>query len=156
MVSTKIIRCDANHEDFKELVRLLDKDLAITDGDDHAFYDQFNKIDDIKYVLLFYNQNRAIGCGAIKPFKNDTRQNAIEVKRMYTRVEARGKGVASGLLKELEKWAAELGYEKCRLETGKRQPDAIGLYLKNGYEIIDNYGQYAGVENSVCFEKKLE
>jgi hypothetical protein len=41
------------------------------------------------------------------------------------------------------------------LETGKRQPEAIGLYEKSGYKAIPNYGQYAGVENSVCFEKEL-
>jgi putative acetyltransferase len=57
---------------------------------------------------------------------------------------------------ELEAWAAELSYEKCVLETGKKQVEAIGLYQKNGYQKIPNYGQYIGVENSLCFEKKLE
>jgi len=55
----------------------------------------------------------------------------------------------------LEHWAVELGYKKCVLETGKRQPDAIALYTKQGYESIPNYGQYMGMENSVCFEKEL-
>ncbi|HJZ39393.1 MAG TPA: hypothetical protein VJ203_03440 [Bacteroidales bacterium] len=39
------------------------------------------------------------------------------------------------------------------LETGKRQPEAIELYKKSGYKLTPNYGQYAGVENSLCFEK---
>jgi hypothetical protein len=55
----------------------------------------------------------------------------------------------------LEAWAKELQYKKIVLETGKRQVDAVQLYLKNGYQIIPNYGQYVGVENSVCFEKVL-
>jgi putative acetyltransferase len=59
------------------------------------------------------------------------------------------------VLKALEDWAKELGYHKCILETGKRQPDAIALYQKNGYSIMPNYGQYQGVTNSVCFEKQL-
>jgi GNAT superfamily N-acetyltransferase len=59
------------------------------------------------------------------------------------------------ILAELEKWAGELSCTKCILETGKRQPDAIGLYKKNGYKPVPNYGQYAGVENSVCFEKVI-
>ena len=59
------------------------------------------------------------------------------------------------ILKELEKWAAELNYTKCVLETGKKQPEAITLYLKNGYAIIPNYGQYIGIENSVCFAKVI-
>ena len=50
----------------------------------------------------------------------------------------------------------ELSCEKCILETGKRQPEAIELYKKNGYRIIPNYGQYAGIENSVCFEKEVK
>jgi putative acetyltransferase len=41
-------------------------------------------------------------------------------------------------------------------ETGKRQPEAIALYEKQGYQRISNYGQYIGVENSVCFEKVLK
>jgi len=74
---------------------------------------------------------------------------------MYTLPDSRGKGVASLILAELERWAAELSYGKCVLETGKRQPEAIGLYKKRGYQLIPNYGQYTGVENSVCFEKVL-
>jgi GNAT superfamily N-acetyltransferase len=65
-------------------------------------------------------------------------------------------GIASNILAELEKWASELSYAKCILETGKKQPEAISLYKKNGYRIIPNYGQYCEVENSLCFEKKLK
>ncbi len=61
----------------------------------------------------------------------------------------------SDQLAELEKWAAELGYNKCVLETGKKQPEAIALYKRSGYKIIPNYGQYIGIENSVCFEKAI-
>ena len=74
---------------------------------------------------------------------------------MYTVPAARSRGLASKLLGELENWAKELSYKRCLLETGLKQNEAIGLYTKNGYKIIANYGQYAGVENSVCFEKIL-
>jgi len=77
----------------------------------------------------------------------------MEVKRMFTLPESRGQGLATTVLGELETWAAELGFERCVLETGKRQPEAIAFYKKHGYEIIPNYGQYAGIDNSVCFEK---
>ncbi len=79
----------------------------------------------------------------------------MEIKRMYTVVERRGKGIASEVLRELEIWAAELSCHTCILETGRRQPEAIALYEKSGYTQIPNYGQYAGVENSVCFQKKI-
>ena len=74
---------------------------------------------------------------------------------MFVSPESRRKGIAAKILTELENWATELSYAKCILETGKKQPEAIGLYIKNGYKSIPNYGQYAGVENSLCFEKEM-
>lgn len=149
----KLIRTDSNNPDFVELVKQLDADLAIRDGDDHAFYDQFNKLDAIKHTVVAYNEaNRAVGCGAIKQFET----GIMEVKRMFVPLEERGKGIAGEILKELEIWAKELGNDKCILETGIKQPEAISLYKKSGYRFIDNYGQYAGVENSVCFAKLLK
>lgn len=148
----KIIRTDSENQDFVALVRHLDADLAKRDGEDHAFYAQFNKIDKIKHVVLAYQEETAVGCGAIKEYA----PGVMEVKRMYTSPESRGRGVASHVLRELERWAAELSYEKCILETGKKQPEAIGLYQKSGYQIIPNYGQYADVADSICFEKVLK
>lgn len=147
----KIKRTDSHNPDFIELVKYLDADLAIRDGAEHAFYDAFNKIDQIKYVVVLYENAQPQSCGAIKEFG----PKIMEVKRMYTVPGSRGKGLAGMVLKELEKWAAELSFEKCILETGKKQPEAISLYQKSGYRIIPNYGQYTGVENSICFEKKL-
>lgn len=147
----KLLRTDSGHPDFIRLVGLLDAELAVIDGEEHAFYHQFNKVDAIKYALVAYHDGQALACGALKAYD----AQSMEVKRMYTLPGARGKGVASSVLTGLETWARELGFEKCVLETGIRQPDAIRLYTKNGYAVIPNYGQYAGVENSVCFEKKF-
>lgn len=148
---TTILRVDSTHPDFISLVSRLDADLAVRDGEDHAFYSQFNKIDKIKHVVLAYQCDLPVGCGAIKEFSPD----AVEVKRMYVIPTARSRGVASLVLSALEQWAKELSYNKCVLETGTRQPEAIALYLKNGYVRIPNYGQYEGVQNSLCFEKHL-
>ena len=145
-------RTDASDRDFIELVRLLDADLAIRDGDEHAFYDQFNKIDSIKHTLVAYDNDKPVGCGAVKLFAEGT----IEVKRMYVTEGSRGKGIAKQILSALEVWCIELGIKKCILETGnKNQPEAVALYHKQGYEVIENYGQYAGVEGSICFGKEL-
>ena len=147
----RLIRTDSSNPDFVALVNQLDAELAIRDGDDHSFYHQFNKIDAIKHVLILYNGSEPVACGAIKEFVKST----AEVKRMYTLPEHRGKGLAGKVLSALELWAAELGFTKWILETGKKQPEAIALYKKCGYSVIPNYGQYAGVVNSVCFEKQL-
>ncbi|WP_439581404.1 GNAT family N-acetyltransferase [Dyadobacter bucti] len=147
----ELIRTDSDNPDFIDLVRQLDAYLAVTDGDDHSFYSQYNKLDKIRHVVLAYDGETPVGCGAIKAFAADT----MEVKRMYVSPGGRNKGIATKLLAELEKWAAELSSKRCILETGKRQREAVELYKKNNYQIIPNYGQYAGVENSVCFEKIL-
>jgi putative acetyltransferase len=146
-----LIRTNSKNPDFIQLVKLLDLELAIADGEEHSFYKQFNKIDHIRFVVLAYEENKPIACGAIKTFDSDT----MEVKRMYVAENQRGKGIAVKILEELEKWTKELGYHRCILETGKRQEAAIILYKKSGYEIIPNYGQYIGVENSLCFEKLI-
>jgi GNAT superfamily N-acetyltransferase len=147
----KIIRTDSSHPDFISLVKLLDADLAIRDGSEHAFYAQFNGIDMLKHCVILYENEKAVSCGAMKEFS----PGVMEVKRMYTLPEHRGKGLAVKVLDELEKWAKEISIQKCVLETGKKQPEAIALYEKCGYQRIPNYGQYKGKENSVCFEKEL-
>ena len=148
----QVIRTDAENKDFRELVRNLDADLAERDGDDHHFYAQFNKIDKIKFAVVAYENEKPLGCGAIKEFG----ANTMEIKRMYVTPESRGKGIATKIITELENWATELSFARCILETGKKQPEAIRLYRKNGYHLIPNYGQYTGVENSLCFEKKMK
>jgi putative acetyltransferase len=147
----KIVRSDASNPDFIKLVKYLDEELAIKDGDNHAFYAQYDKIDKIKHTVLVCENDLAIGCGAMKEYEPET----MEIKRVFIRPDNRGKGIAAIILKELESWSVELKYRKCILETGANNPEAIGLYKKNGYRIISNYSQYAGIETSVCFEKEL-
>lgn len=148
---TTFERTTSDNEDFKSLVVLLDADLRIRDGEEHAFYAQFNKIDMIKNVIVCYNDKTPIGCGAFKEYD----KQKVEIKRMFVVPEYRGKGIGLKILNELELWAAALNFAECILETGKKQPEAISLYQKAGYETIKNYGQYENVENSVCMKKVL-
>ena len=148
----EIVRTDSKNNDFIDLVRELDIYLAEKDGDEHSFYNQFNKIDAINYVLVVYENNRAVACGAIKEFDATT----MEVKRMFTKPEVRSKGYASRIINELERWSLEMSFKICILETGIKQKEAIQFYFKNNYKVIPNYGQYKGVENSICFQKLLK
>ncbi|PCJ66463.1 MAG: GNAT family N-acetyltransferase [Bacteroidetes bacterium] len=150
-MNTQILRTTSQNPDFINLVKLLDSYLKIVDGDDHAFYDQYNSIEDLKMVVVLYKNEQAVACGSIKKYDSDS----VEVKRMFTLLEERGNGLASVVLTELENWASETGYASCILETGHKQVEAIELYKKNGYTNIPNYGQYAQIENSVCFKKLL-
>ncbi|WP_299127213.1 GNAT family N-acetyltransferase [uncultured Winogradskyella sp.] len=148
----KLIRTNSKHPDFSSLVKQLDAYLKVTDGDEHDFYNQFNSIENINNVVLAYTNNDVVGCGAFKTFDSDT----VEIKRMFTLPEMRGRGIATLIIKELESWATELNFTSCKLETGIRQVEAVQFYKKNLYEIISNYGQYLNIENSLCFEKILK
>ena len=145
----KIIRTDNKNVDFNKLIIELDAYLKVTDGADHEFYNQFNGLDNIKNVVIAYQDSQAIGCGAFKKLDNET----IEIKRMYVKFAHRGSGTAQAILNSLELWALEKGFKKCILETGNRQVEAIKFYKKAGYKSIPNYGQYIHMEDSNCFEK---
>lgn len=151
MTDLTITRTNSENPDFRELVALLDQDLALRDGAEHSFYAACNKIDALTEVVVVYCDGRAVGCGAFKKYAEHT----AEIKRMYVRPEYRGRGIAGAVLRELEAWAAANGYTEAILETGKKQPEAIGLYQKSNYILMPNYGQYQGVANSVCMKKSL-
>ncbi|WP_367754277.1 GNAT family N-acetyltransferase [Flavobacterium sp. WC2430] len=147
----KIIRTTPENIDFISLINKLDKDIKLRDGDEHTFFAQFNKTDSIKNAIVVYDELKAVACGAFKFYE----EGVAEIKRMYVNPEARGKGIASKVLTELEFWAKEENYTSCILETGKKYPEAIALYKKNGFVVIPNYGQYEDIEDSICFQKIL-
>ena len=101
--------------------------------------------------LLAELDGEAVGCGGVRVLG----PGVAEIKRMYVVPEARGKGVGRALLAGLEGAATELGCTALRLETGLRQPEAIGLYEASGYRQIPRYGRWADSPLSVCFEKRV-
>ncbi len=145
------IKTNSDSSDFRSLVVLLDAELQERYGEQQSFFAQFNKLDHIHHVLVAYENNWPVGCGAFKEYE----LGVAEIKRMYVKPALRGKGIAAELLGILEQWAKEEGYKRCILETAIKQPEAIRLYEKCGYTLIPNYGQYADVEISRCMEKKL-
>jgi putative acetyltransferase len=97
----------------------------------------------------------AAGCGGVAFY-----DGFAEVKRMYTRPAARRRGVATGLLRRLEAEARTAGYSILRLETGRYQAEAIGFYLREGFEQCAAFGDYASmtpqaIETSVFYEKRI-
>jgi GNAT superfamily N-acetyltransferase len=146
-----LLRTTSEHEDFQKLVLQLDAFLRMIDGEDHGFYAQFNSSNLLKNVLVAYDENIPIGIGAYKEYDAET----VEIKRMFTFPQQRGKGIAKAILTELENWAKEEKYTNAILETGVELKVAISLYQKMGYQVIENYGQYISVENSICLKKQL-
>lgn len=147
-----IKRTTGRDPDFEFLIRQLDNELWNEMNEVQATYDQFNKVPDIETVLLIYKNGNVIACGCFKKYGKDT----VEIKRMFTIKEERGKGIAAKVLSELEKWAVELNFRYAILETGIKLRSALQLYNKSGYTITENYDQYIGLEQSVCMKKELK
>jgi len=146
-----IKRISTSHPDFIILVRLLDHELWNELMEDQATYDQYNKVPDINTAVLVYVNDEAVACGCFKEKDKTT----IEIKRMYVKKDYRGMGISKLVLSELERWSIELGYNYAILETSIHFHTAKKLYQTNGYQLIENYPPYVGLETSVCMKKKL-
>jgi putative acetyltransferase len=146
----KIIRTTYLNPAFQELVAQLNEDLANRDGKDHPL-SQFNEIIHLKYVVVVYLKNKAVGCGAIAKYD----LVATEIKRMYVTPSHRGQQLGENILSELENWTKELGLSKCILFMGVNQPEAMKLYLRNNFSVIENYGKLKDIPDSICLAKTL-
>jgi putative acetyltransferase len=151
MKSIQLKRTNSDDPDFKTLVAELNHELRVRNGEIMEIYEQFNIIEENNTVVIAYLNNELAGCGCFKKYDNIS----IEVKRMFVRPNSRGNGISKMILVELESWAKELGFAVSVLETGARQAEALSLYPKAGYQLIPNYGQYAGLADSVCFKKEI-
>ena len=97
----------------------------------------------------------AVGCGGVALLGD-----FAEVKRMYVREAARGRGVAQAILARIEAEVRGAGLSLLRLETGERQVSAMRLYVRAGFRRCPAFGAYAlmapqSVASSVFFEKQL-
>ncbi|WP_321517612.1 GNAT family N-acetyltransferase [uncultured Bacteroides sp.] len=151
MQKINIQRCSSENKDFRELIRLLDTELDTRYGTLQKEYNQYNQIEYLETVVVAYDEEKSVGCGCFKKLDDQS----VEMKRVFVQSDYRGKGFASAILEELERWAKEKGFLYSILETGVKQHEAISLYQKKGYVITDNFGQYVGNQNSICMKKAL-
>jgi GNAT superfamily N-acetyltransferase len=153
MVEEKIAISKTTSEniDFVALVAALDKSLWERYPELKSNYWGNNILEVNPNVVVIYFENEAVACGCFKKYDKKT----IEIKRMFVSPKARGLGLAKRILQELELWASELGYTFAVLETLHEQQEAIGLYQKVGYAIVDNYEPYIGLKYSICMKKSI-
>jgi putative acetyltransferase len=147
-----LVRSETDHADFKTLVAELDNELWDRYPDLQDQYAPNNKVLNIRTAVIAYDENKPVGIGCFRPVDTTT----IEIKRMFVLPAYRGKGIAGSILKELETWARELSFTRTVLESGDRQPEALHLYEKSGYAVIENYGPYVNMESSICMGKQLQ
>jgi GNAT superfamily N-acetyltransferase len=103
------------------------------------------------FVVAWW-RGEPVACGGVRPGHEP---GVAELKRMFTAEAARRHGLGAVVLGALEAEARRLGYRAAQLETGVRQPDAVGFYESSGYVRTANYGRYAGRADSVCYRKDL-
>jgi GNAT superfamily N-acetyltransferase len=107
------------------------------------------------FLVVRDEDGTAVACGGVTRFTHDEAKG--ELKRMYVRPGARGRGLGRLVLGRLEEHARELGFASLVLETGDRQEAALALYRNSGYTRIPCYPPYDGRDGgfSLCFEKEL-
>jgi putative acetyltransferase len=144
-------RTSANDPIFQNLTQELNDDLRARYNNVGYKFDVNIHVNDLETAVLGLINDDAVGCGCFKEIDKDT----VEIKRMFVNPYFRGLGVSSSILVELTDWAKEIGYKAAVLETGRQQHESISLYEKYGFEIIDNFGPYKGIEGSICMAKLL-
>ena len=147
----RIVKTTSENPDFVNLIAALDKSLWERYPELKSDYWGNNILEINPNVVILYLEDKAVACGCFKKYD----KNTIEIKRMFVSPEVRGMGLAQTILLELEGWAHELGYSFSVLETLYKQKEAIALYQKTGYYIVDNYEPYVGLENSICMRKSI-
>lgn len=146
-----LLYTDGKNKDFIALTNQLDQEFNERFGIIQQQFDEYNTLEDIHDVILIYDENHSIACGSFKRYDAFT----AEIKRVFVRKEYRGKGLSKLLMQALEEKAIEKEYKYFILETGKPLVEALALYKSMGYVIIPNYGQYQGIEISVCMKKQI-
>lgn len=79
-----------------------------------------------------------------------------EVKRIFVSPRVRGLGLAKRILDRLEAAARERRLSVLRLETGRRQPEALALFASHGFRMRGAFGDYPADDPfSLFLEKPL-
>ncbi len=146
-----LLEVSPSHPDFVFLVAQLDAHLTDMYGKEEKFFTKYNQIDSIQYAFICYQDKVPVGCGGMKKYSDIS----MEIKRMYVVPNCRGRGIATSILKALENLATKLNYAETILETLKIKESVIKMYSRNGYIIIPNYGQYDGMQSSICMKREL-
>ena len=128
------------------------REYGVRYGDPHD--DIAPPADDATWVVVRDDDGSAVGCGAVQPWwctVAEAPPDVGELKRMYVRPAARGRGLSRRLLDRLVELAGERGMTALVLETGIEQPEAIGLYTTYGFRLMHTWGPYADDPRSRCF-----
>ncbi|MEZ0129358.1 GNAT family N-acetyltransferase [Flavobacterium sp. LBUM151] len=149
--SIEVVKTTSENPDFAALIKTFDTFLWDRYPELKKDYWGNNLIEFNANVFLVYLDKKPVASGCFKKYNCTT----VELKRMFVSPEARGLGLAQLMIKELETEVKNQGFQTMILETLYKQIEAIGLYQKMGFNIVDNYEPYVGLSNSVCMSKSI-
>lgn len=104
----------------------------------------------ILVTYVAYDGDRPVGTASLRLVDGEH-----EVKRVFVAATHRRLGLAARLLDAVGRFAADAGVRTIVLQTGVRQPDAVALYLREGWRAVEPFGDYVGDRLSLCFAKDL-
>ena len=149
----ELVFTDGQDKRFKALSQKLDDDLNHVVGSEkqRSQYQPYNTLEKIHDVALILENGEAVACGSYKTVS----PGVAEIKRVFTKADYRGLGYARVIMEALESRAIRQGYHTLVLETNRLLHSARALYQSLGFYEIANFGPYADMAESVCFQKGL-
>ena len=149
----RVIHTDGRDKRFENLCDELDNYLNNIIGEENQKnqYNRYNTLEDIHDVILIEDKSDSVACGGFKRYDEFT----AEVKRVYVKETERRRRFGKIVMDEVEKVALKKGYKNLILETGRNLEGAQKMYIKLGFEVINNFGQYIGNEESICMKKVI-
>ena len=111
----------------------------------------YNLSSAVEDVLLVYQNNVPAACAGLKRYSDTD----AEVKRVWVEPAYRRHHIAEEMMARIEDKARERGFRRTVLQTRPIMTDAVALYRKLGYSLIDNYPPYDRLEGAICFAKEL-
>ena len=144
---------DGNNEDFQKFYLKTEEFYSSIVGGlkNRAAFVPYNISESITDVLIASVDGVAVGCAGLKAYSDSD----VEIKRVWVDPEFRGNHISTVMMDELEKKAVELGFKRAILQTRPQMEEAVHLYTKRGYVLIDNYPPYDKLEGAICFAKEL-
>ena len=144
---------DGNNEDFQRFYLKTEEFYSSIVGGrkNREAFIPYNISESITDVLIASVEGAAVGCAGLKAYSDSD----VEIKRVWVDPEFRGNHISTAMMDALEAKAVELGFRRAILQTRPQMEEAVHLYTKRGYVLIDNYPPYDKLDGAICFAKEL-
>ena len=144
---------DGNNEDFQKFYLKTEEFYSSIVGGrkNREAFIPYNISESITDVLIASVEGAAVGCAGLKAYSDSD----VEIKRVWVDPEFRGNHISTAMMDALEAKAVELGFRRAILHTRPQMEEAVHLYTKRGYVLIDNYPPYDKLDGAICFAKEL-